>query len=79
MSHRQPTRQSGDDHWTRRTPDRVARGSSAPGAKLTPEQIAALCQEFAANHGAQTRMARKYGVSRVTVWRHLKAAGLIGD
>ena len=30
----QPTRQRGDQHYSKRTPERVRRGPDAPGAKL---------------------------------------------
>lgn len=70
-------RQSGDQHWSRRTPERLRRGAESHAAKLTETAIAALCAEFRANRPRQTWLAHKYGVSRVTVWRHLKAAGLV--
>jgi len=66
------TRPSGADHWSKREPDRVLRGSDAPGAKLSPEEITAMCAAF--NRGARPGwLAKKYGVSRITVWRHVKA------
>lgn len=62
---------SGAAHWTKRTPDRIRRGTQAPGAKLTPAQILLL---YAAIDGGanQSFLARTLGVSRMTVWRHLK-------
>jgi transcriptional regulator of acetoin/glycerol metabolism len=68
---------SGDDHWTRRTPDRLKRGYESHAAKLCAADIEALCAEFRVRQPARTWLAHKYGVSRATVWRHLKAAGLL--
>lgn len=69
-------RQSGDQHWTRRRPDLVRRGTQGNGAKLGDADVEAICHYY--RRGAQqTWLARKFGVSRVTVWRHLKAAGVL--
>lgn len=73
---KQPARQSGDEHWTRRQPERVARGPDAAGAKLSAAQIGALCADWSAGQPKKTVLARRYGVSRVTVWRVLKERGL---
>jgi DNA invertase Pin-like site-specific DNA recombinase len=66
---------SGDRHWTRAQPERVKRGTESHAAKLSREQIEDIGYWF--EQGAnQSWIARKFGVSRVTVWRHLKALGL---
>ena len=70
-------RQSGDNHWTRRMPHRVRRGALASGAKLSEAQIAELCSIYARDRPKQGHLGRRFGISRVTVWRHLKAAGLV--
>lgn len=68
----QPNRQSGDQHYSKRTPEKVRRGPDAPGAKLSQAQIAEMCAERAA--GAEPAvLAEKYGISRITVWRQCKA------
>lgn len=67
----EPTRQRGDQHWTRRAPERILRGPAAPGAKLSPDGIERTTREFE-NGANQTWLARKYGVSRYTVWRHVR-------
>lgn len=69
---------AGDDHWTRREPDKIKRGPEAQGAKLSPEEIEEIGFRFK-NGANQSWLARKYGVNRVTIWRHLKALGLIKD
>lgn len=74
---KQPTRQTGDQHWTRRTPEAVPRGPAAAGAKLSEAQIEALCGDWLAGQPKKAVLARRYGVSRVTVWRHLKERGLV--
>lgn len=66
---------SGDRHYSRRHPEWVRRGPDAPGAKLSTEQIA----EIYALHDEGANMpelARAYGVSRITIWRHIKARGI---
>lgn len=68
------SRQAGDQHWTRRTPDRVLRGTRAPGAKLSARAIRQICEAFDAG-ASQTWIAEKHHVSRITVWRQLKAHG----
>ena len=62
----------GDQHYTRRHPEKVKRGTAAPGAKLTPPQILLVyaAVDGGANHSV---LARALGVSRQTIWRHLKA------
>lgn len=56
-----------------RQPERVQRGADASGAKLSNEEIHAMCA--AAERGARPGwLAKKYGVSRITVWRHVKAS-----
>ncbi len=67
---------SGPHHWTRRTPELIRRGVDAPGAKLSAAQIAAMCEHFRVYRPTKSWLARRYGVSRITVWRHLKVAGL---
>lgn len=64
---------SGADHWTQRTPGKVLRGTSAPGAKLNEAQIAEVHELHAAGHN-KTEIARMLGVARITIWRHLREA-----
>jgi transcriptional regulator of acetoin/glycerol metabolism len=64
---------SGADHWTRRTPERIKRGTQAPGAKLSAFEIEELCAAYASGATNKSALARQYGVSRITIWRHLKA------
>lgn len=76
-------RPSGDAHWTKRTPDHIRSGTAAPGAKLDMTDIAEICTAFDGG-ASQTWLAKKYGVSRLTIWRHLKArniprAASVGD
>lgn len=66
---------SGPNHWTRRRPELIRRGTESHAAKLTREQIKDIGWLFE-NGASQTWLARKYGVSRYTIWRHLKALGL---
>lgn len=70
-------RQRGERHWTHQYPDKVKKGTAASGAKLSQEQIEEICQIYRVYRSKQTVLARRFGISRMTVWRHLKAAGLI--
>lgn len=63
---------SGDSHWTRREPNRILRGVDAPGAKLSQAQITELCERHSSGE-TMPSLAREYGVSRITIWRHIKA------
>lgn len=63
---------AGDRHWTRRAPDRVLRGTAAPGAKLDEEAIARLYR-FADGGWQPSELASHFAVTRQTIWRQLKA------
>jgi DNA invertase Pin-like site-specific DNA recombinase len=63
---------SGDQHWTRAHPE-----YRQPWAKLRHRQIEQLCTRFQAGE-SQSALARAYKIGRTTVWRYLKARGLIG-
>jgi predicted DNA binding protein len=63
---------AGARHWTRVKPDRILRGANAPGAKLTEEQIRAICVAFEAGEMNKSELARFHGVSRITIWRHIR-------
>lgn len=63
---------SGDRHWTRLHPE-----YRQPWAKLHPEQIDDLCRRFQDGE-SQSALARQFRVGRTTVWRYLRARGLIG-
>lgn len=64
---------SGEKHYSRQHPEWVLRGPDAPGAKLKPDEIAALREELEEPGANKTHLAKKYGVSRITVWRHARA------
>lgn len=68
---------SGDLHWTRAQPERIKRGPDHHAAKLSAEQIEGMIAYYAKVRPSQAWVARMLGVSRQTVWRHLKAAGLV--
>lgn len=70
-------RQSGDMHWTRQHPERVARGTGHPSSRTTEEKRAEICRYYALHRPRQTWLARKFGIGRTTLWRYLKEAGLV--
>lgn len=61
----------GDAHWTRRRPERVRTGVEASGAKLTEAEIEEIVFLHTQYGSPQGWLARRYGVSRATVWRHV--------
>lgn len=59
---------TGDDHWLRRHPERVARGTSAAAAKLTDE-IVRVIRALGATGMAHLDIAGRFGVTAPTVWK----------
>lgn len=54
--------QTGDKHWTNRTPDRIARGARMPHSKMTPEMVMLARERY--SHGEKQKdLATEYGVS----------------
>jgi transcriptional regulator of acetoin/glycerol metabolism len=68
---------AGDRHWTHQKPELIKRGAASHAAKLSAEDIESLCARFQAGCHNRSWLARKFGVSRITIWRHLKQAGLL--
>jgi hypothetical protein len=68
---------AGDRHWTRQKPELIKRGAESHAAKLTADEIEQLYARFRAGCHNRSWLARKYNVSRITIWRHLKQAGLV--
>lgn len=54
--------QRGENHWTRRMPERVARADRMPHSKMTAELVAIARSRVAAGE-KQCAVAREYGVS----------------
>lgn len=71
-------KQTGDKHWTRRMPDRIARAERMPHSKMTPEMVA-LARARHADGEKQKDLAVEFGVSvgqmsriiRGTRWTYL--------
>lgn len=64
---------SGDDHWTRHKPSRIARGSKNGNARLTAEQVRDIRRIYATSAGmCQARIARQFGVTRGVIWGIVK-------
>jgi hypothetical protein len=69
----------GDEHWSRRRSDLVARGAMQPGSKLSDETVreARLARQQGASYPT---LARRYGVSTATIrsavvgltWKHVE-------
>ncbi len=66
---------AGRFHWTRCKPELIRRGTDSHAAKLTPDDIA-LLYSFADAGWLPGELASHFGVSRVTVWRHLRSRSL---
>lgn len=67
---------SGDRHWTRRAPERLKRGADSHAAKLSEYDIDTICTIYSTYCTNKSWLARRFGVSRITIWRHLKDRGL---
>lgn len=52
----------GDRHWTKRLPDRIARGSRMPHCKLSKDSVA-MIRSRAALGEKQIALAREFGIS----------------
>jgi hypothetical protein len=63
---------TGDDHWARRAPERLARGSQHGNALLREEQVVELRTAYTGKYGELTAFARKYNVDVQTVRRALR-------
>lgn len=63
---------SGSRHWTRRKPELIKRGAESHAAKLSADDIA-LLYRFADSGWLPSQIATHFGVTRITVWRHLKS------
>lgn len=69
----------GDRHWSRRRPDRVAKGERVGGCKLTIRQVGEIRSRYLAGGVTQQTLADEYGVKRETIgvlcrgdnWGHL--------
>lgn len=57
-------------------PARVARGPDARGAKLSRAQLHDLADAWQAGERNQTALGRRFGVTRKTIGRQLKAMGV---
>lgn len=62
-------RQSGDDHWTRRQPEAVARGDGHARSKLTAAIVREARRAFAAKEATALDLARRHGVAHQVMWR----------
>lgn len=66
--------QSDATHWMRRKPELIRRGTQANGAKVTADHLVEIA-EMDDQGCLPSEIAAHIGVSRVTIWRQLKAMG----
>ncbi len=62
---------SGDQHWTRARPELLPKWK-----KLKPDKRAELTRRFLAGEHPEI-LAQTYRIGRTTVWRYLRAQGLV--
>jgi len=55
-------KQSGDTHWSKRMPERIARGAKMPHSKITAEMVASARSRVALGE-TQSSIAKEYGIS----------------
>ncbi len=73
------TRPSGKEHWTKKQPDKVARGEKIATAELSETQVREIQRKWEARESTQTAMAEEYNVSQAQIsricnkkrWSHL--------
>lgn len=65
--------QRGDDHWSRRSPEKRSRGQLNGRAKLTADDVAAIRSLRSQDVPART-ISERYGVSRQTIYLILSGA-----
>lgn len=58
-------------HWHAR-PETCPRGERHYRAKLTAAQVAEIRAAYVPRYGAQTELARKYGVTQGAIWRVIR-------
>jgi transcriptional regulator of acetoin/glycerol metabolism len=63
---------AGARHWTRRKPELIKRGAQSHAAKLSADDIERLYR-FADAGWQPSELASHFGVTRITVWRHLRS------
>jgi hypothetical protein len=69
----------GDDHWTHKRPDRVAKGSRVGGSKLTAEQVLVIRADYSQGRANHRELAERFGITREAIsriiqrrnWKHL--------
>lgn len=59
----------GDDHWTRRHPERRLNGNKNGRAKLSADQVATLRSEYAIGGVSQAKLAIRFGCGQSQVSR----------
>ncbi len=59
----------GDNHWSRKYPNKVRRGIAHHGAKLDPQQVESLRVTYAAGVHSQRDLAALYGIGQAQVSR----------
>lgn len=57
----------GDDHWARRCPGRVRRGSGHGLSKVTEDDVRKIRRLYAAGEKTQVELGRVFGISHVAV------------
>lgn len=70
---------SGDAHYSRTQPERLARGDRVRGSKLDADKVLAIRAAYDGSLGSTSRLARQYGVTRRAIvqivahntWSHI--------
>jgi predicted DNA-binding protein (UPF0251 family) len=70
--------QRGRFHWMHRKPDLIRRGAQANGAKLSAADDETI-RILTAKGWTNGQIADHLGVSRVTIWRHLRAMDVTSE
>lgn len=57
----------GQDHWARKNPEKVRRGSANNKAKLTEKQVAEIREKYASGKYTQTQLSGEYQISQQVI------------
>lgn len=71
--------QSGDRHYSRRSPELMPRGENRAHSKLTEQDVIDIRYRYACRSESQTTLSREYGVNQTTIseiirrkkWAHI--------
>jgi hypothetical protein len=72
-SRKQPDKLArGDDHWSNKFPERITKGEAQGMAKLTEESVREIRRLYATGEYSQRKLAKQFGVAAPTIIRAVR-------